>query len=169
MTFRGSRPRSRPRSARWRRSTRRPPPRRFTVTPSSASTRHLARSRSRRLPRPQWCPSGEALLHRGGPRSDGFRAPILTAVPATRPPSVYRGNPFVVEAGLAWYGGEPFLYRWTRRRRSCGSRTAFRCNTSRRRGAISESVYQTNWRGYELAQPKERFARCAAGDRRASR
>ncbi len=92
-------------------------------------------------------PIGEALLIEGlkrrFPRADFY-------VSATRPPSVYRGNPFVVEAGLA-YGGElPFdetaeIMRFANR---------VPLQYQPKACAISESVYQTNWRGYELAQPK---------------
>jgi DNA topoisomerase-6 subunit B len=71
-------------------------------------------------------------------------------VSTTRPPSVYRGNPFVVEAGLA-YGGdlppeEPAdIMRFANR---------VPLQYQPKACAISESVYQTNWRGYEVAQPK---------------
>ncbi|MDB4995777.1 MAG: topoisomerase subunit [Myxococcaceae bacterium] len=91
-------------------------------------------------------PIGEALLIEGLKRR--FKADFY--VSTTRPPSVYRGNPFVVEVGLA-YGGElppdetvdvmrfanrvPLQYQ----PKAC---------------AISESIYDTNWRAYELSQPK---------------
>jgi DNA topoisomerase-6 subunit B len=92
-------------------------------------------------------PIGEDLLIEGlkrrFPRADFY-------VSTTRPPAVYRGNPFVVEVGLAYGGDLPLdeqaeIMRFANRvplqyqPKSC---------------AISESVYQTNWRGYELAQPK---------------
>ncbi len=91
-------------------------------------------------------PIGETLLVEGLKRR--FKADFY--VSTTRPPSVYRGNPFVVEVGLA-YGGElppdetvdvmrfanrvPLQYQ----PKAC---------------AISESIYDTNWRAYELSQPK---------------
>jgi DNA topoisomerase VI subunit B len=92
-------------------------------------------------------PIGEALL------IEGLKRRFTKAdfyVSATRPPSVYRGNPFVVEVGLAYGGDLPLdepadIMRFANRvplqyqPKSC---------------AISESVYQTNWRGYELQQPK---------------
>ncbi|MBW2999044.1 DNA topoisomerase VI subunit B, partial [Candidatus Woesearchaeota archaeon] len=69
----------------------------------------------------------------------------------TRPPSVYRGNPFQIEAAIA-YGGElsaddtvkllrfanrvPLLYQQS----SC---------------AITESVIDTNWRSYGLQQSRK--------------
>jgi DNA topoisomerase-6 subunit B len=91
-------------------------------------------------------PIGEALLIEGLKR----RFKNAYYVSATRPPSVYRGNPFVVEVGLA-YGGdlppdEPAeIMRFANRvplqyqPKSC---------------AISEAIYDTNWKAYELAQPK---------------
>lgn len=73
---------------------------------------------------------------------------FITSV--TRPPKVYRGNPFQVEVGLV-YGGQlaadrPIeLYRFANRvpllfqRGACG---------------ITEAVTRTDWRNYELSQPK---------------
>ncbi|MDP9000388.1 MAG: DNA topoisomerase VI subunit B, partial [Myxococcota bacterium] len=92
-------------------------------------------------------PIGEALLIEGLKRRFS-RADFY--VSTTRPPAVYRGNPFVVEVGLAYGGDLPLdeqaeIMRFANRvplqyqPKSC---------------AISESVYETNWRGYELAQPK---------------
>ncbi len=68
----------------------------------------------------------------------------------TRPPKVYRGNPFQVEVGLAYGGTYPAdktveLYRMANRvpllfqRGACG---------------ITEAVTKTDWRNYELTQPK---------------
>ncbi len=92
-------------------------------------------------------PIGEGLLIEGlkrrFPRADFY-------VSATRPPSVYRGNPFVVEAGLA-YGGELPLDETAEIMRFA-NRVPLQYQP--KACAISESVYQTNWRGYELAQPK---------------
>jgi DNA topoisomerase-6 subunit B len=92
-------------------------------------------------------PIGEALLIEGlkrrFPRADFY-------VSTTRPPSVYRGNPFVVEAGLA-YGGELPVDETAEIMRFA-NRVPLQYQP--KACAISESVYQTNWRGYELAQPK---------------
>jgi DNA topoisomerase-6 subunit B len=71
-------------------------------------------------------------------------------VSATRPPKVYRGNPFVVEVGLAYGGDLPVdepaeIMRFANR---------VPLQYQPKACAISESVYQTNWRGYELPQPK---------------
>jgi DNA topoisomerase-6 subunit B len=68
----------------------------------------------------------------------------------TRRPSVYRGNPFLVEVGLA-YGGEMLmdqpvtLYRY-----------ANRVPLQYQQGgcAITKSVIGTDWRGYQFQQPR---------------
>ncbi len=92
-------------------------------------------------------PIGETLLIEGlkrrFPRAEYY-------VSATRPPSVYRGNPFVVEAALAHGGDLPLdepaeIMRFANR---------VPLQYQPKACAISESVYQTNWRGYELQQPK---------------
>ena len=68
----------------------------------------------------------------------------------TRPPKVYRGNPFQVEVGLAYGGSWPpdksiELFRFANRvpllfqRGACG---------------ITEAVMRTDWRNYLLSQPK---------------
>ncbi len=92
-------------------------------------------------------PIGEALLIEGlkrrFPRADYY-------ISTTRPPSVYRGNPFVVEAGLA-YGGELPLDELAEIMRFA-NRVPLQYQP--KACAISEAVYQTNWRGYELAQSK---------------
>ena len=68
----------------------------------------------------------------------------------TRPPKVYRGNPFQVEVGLAFGGSWPAdkpieLFRFANRvpllfqRGACG---------------ITESIVKTDWRNYLMSQPK---------------
>jgi DNA topoisomerase-6 subunit B len=68
----------------------------------------------------------------------------------TRPPKVYRGNPFQVEVGLAYGGSWPpdksiELFRFANRvpllfqRGACG---------------ITEAIVRTDWRNYLLSQPK---------------
>ncbi len=77
-----------------------------------------------------------------------FKADLYYAV--TRPPTVYRGNPFLIEAGIA-YGGElpaeepveimrfanrvPLLYQQS----AC---------------AMTKAIVSTSWRSYNLQQPK---------------
>jgi DNA topoisomerase VI subunit B len=92
-------------------------------------------------------PIGEELLvtglRRRFPNAEFF-------VSTTRPPSVYRGNPFVVEVGLAYGGDMPTdeqadVMRFANR---------VPLQYQPKACAISESVYDTNWKSYELAQPK---------------
>ncbi|MFO0677679.1 MAG: DNA topoisomerase VI subunit B [Polyangiaceae bacterium] len=91
-------------------------------------------------------PIGEELLVAGLKRR--FNAEFY--VSTTRPPSVYRGNPFVVEVGLAYGGDLPIdetadIMRFANR---------VPLQYQPKACAISESVYQTNWKSYELQQPK---------------
>ena len=92
-------------------------------------------------------PIGETLLIEGlkrrFPRADFYAS-------TTRPPKVYRGNPFVVEAALAYGGDLPVdepaeIMRFANR---------VPLQYQPKACAISESVYQTNWRNYEMQQPK---------------
>ncbi len=92
-------------------------------------------------------PIGETLLIEGlkrrFPRADFYAS-------TTRPPKVYRGNPFVVEAALAYGGDLPLdepaeIMRFANR---------VPLQYQPKACAISESVYQTKWRNYELSQPK---------------
>jgi DNA topoisomerase-6 subunit B len=68
----------------------------------------------------------------------------------TRPPKVYRGNPFQVEVGLAYGGSWPAdktieLFRFANRvpllfqRGACG---------------VTEAIVKTDWRNYLLSQPR---------------
>ncbi len=91
-------------------------------------------------------PIGEELLIEGLKRR--FKADFY--VSTTRPPSVYRGNPFVVEVGLAHGGDLPFeepaeVMRFANR---------VPLQYQPKACAISEAIYDTNWKSYELAQPK---------------
>jgi DNA topoisomerase-6 subunit B len=91
-------------------------------------------------------PIGEPLLIEGLKRR--FKADFY--VSTTRPPSVYRGNPFVVEVGLA-YGGELPLDESADIMRFA-NRVPLQYQP--KACAISEAVYQTNWKSYEVPQPK---------------
>ncbi len=108
----------------------------------------MARSQVKILPPPATCvvPVGEALIMEGLKRR--FKGEFFTS--HTRPPAVYRGNPFVVEAGVA-FGGTlskedsadvlrfanrvPLLYQ----PRAC---------------AIHEAVLKVDWKSYGLSQRK---------------
>ncbi|MFN3466167.1 MAG: DNA topoisomerase VI subunit B, partial [Candidatus Brocadiales bacterium] len=89
-------------------------------------------------------PIGEELILKGLERQ--FKADFYTAT--TRTPSVYRGNPFLVEAGLA-YGGElpqeglARLFRFANRVPLLYQQSA--C-------IITESVIDNSWRNYGLQQ-----------------
>ena len=71
-------------------------------------------------------------------------------VAATRPPAVYRGNPFVVEAAMAYGGDLPgdapiSLLRFANRVPLLYQQGA---------GAINKAVVSTSWRPYGLQQPR---------------
>jgi DNA topoisomerase-6 subunit B len=92
-------------------------------------------------------PIGESLLIEGlkrrFPKAEFYSS-------TTRPPKVYRGNPFVVEAALAYGGDLPGedpadIMRFANR---------VPLQYQPKACAISESVYTTNWRNYEMQQPK---------------
>jgi DNA topoisomerase-6 subunit B len=91
-------------------------------------------------------PVGEELLQRG--LEQRVRAEFFSAV--TRPPAVYRGNPFQIEVGLA-YGGdlagdEPVdLYRYA-------NRVPLQYQQSG--CAITKSVIGTDWKKYGVQQSR---------------
>tara|TARA_Y100000034_G_scaffold136745_1_gene215388 strand:- start:3571 stop:5148 length:1578 start_codon:yes stop_codon:yes gene_type:complete len=68
----------------------------------------------------------------------------------TRPPSVYRGNPFIIEAGIA-YGGDIPKDEHIRLLRFA-NRVPLQYQLSA--GSISKSVLTTAWRNYGLSQSK---------------
>jgi DNA topoisomerase VI subunit B len=69
----------------------------------------------------------------------------------TRPPAVYRGNPFIIEAALAW-GGENADAESPAR----VLRLANRVPLLYQQGGCCayQSVINTNWRNYSLSQPR---------------
>jgi len=69
----------------------------------------------------------------------------------TRPPAVYRGNPFIIEAALAYGGGGQEADAPARVLRFA-NRVPLLCQ----QGACCayQSVVQTNWRNYGLTQPR---------------
>jgi DNA topoisomerase-6 subunit B len=91
-------------------------------------------------------PIGQELLEKGLKKE--INAEFYTAV--TRPPSVYRGNPFIVEAGIA-YGGQQnaeesmHLLRYANRVPLLYQQGA--C-------AVTKSVLNTAWRNYGLSQSR---------------
>ncbi len=91
-------------------------------------------------------PIGEELIIKGLKKE--VDAEFYTAV--SRPPSVYRGNPFIVETGLAYGGSLPSdelvkLYRFANRVPLLYQLSA--C-------ATTKSVVSTVWRNYGLSQSK---------------
>ena len=91
-------------------------------------------------------PVGEALILEG--LKQMVKADFYTAT--TRSPAVYRGNPFLVEAGLAYGGGLPAeelvdLWRFANRVPLQYQQSA--C-------AITRAALSTDWRSYGLQQGK---------------
>ncbi|MEA2036621.1 MAG: DNA topoisomerase VI subunit B [Nanoarchaeota archaeon] len=91
-------------------------------------------------------PIGEELLERGLRKE--INAEFYCAT--TRPPAVYRGNPFVVEAGIA-YGGEQAADESMR-----ALRYANRVPLLYQQGAcaVTKSIVNTVWRNYGLSQSR---------------
>jgi DNA topoisomerase-6 subunit B len=106
-----------------------------------------ARRRAEAKPEPGHDSGGQSPPEEGVEKIKGHNYFIATV---TRPPKVYRGNPFQVEAGLAYGGSWPAdkpveLFRFANRvpllfqRAACG---------------ITEAVVKTDWRNYLLSQPR---------------
>jgi len=110
----------------------------------AAKSKPRGKGKAKPAPAPQ--PS-EVEADEGVEKIKGHEYFIATV---TRPPRVYRGNPFQVEVGLAFGGSWPAdkqveLFRFANRvpllfqRGACG---------------ITEAVVKTDWRNYLLSQPK---------------
>jgi DNA topoisomerase VI subunit B len=91
-------------------------------------------------------PIGEELIERA------MRAEVQAEfyAAATRRPEVYRGNPFMVEVGMAWGGSLPaeepaVLYRF-----------ANRVPLQYQQGAcaVTRAVTSTEWKSYQVQQPR---------------
>lgn len=89
----------------------------------------------------------EAPLEEGEEKIKGHRYFVATV---TRPPKVYRGNPFQVEVGLA-HGGS-----WRADSTIELYRMANRVPLLFQRGAcaVTDAVVKTEWRKYEMSQPR---------------
>jgi DNA topoisomerase-6 subunit B len=118
------------------------------LSPAEVERIHKALQSAKLMAPPTNClsPIGEEAIRAGLEKR--FKAELFEAV--TRPPSVYRGNPFQVEVGLA-YGGElPAdelieVYR-------LANRVPLQYQASA--CAISKSVLSVDWRGYGLSMSK---------------
>lgn len=89
-------------------------------------------------------PIGEELLEKGLRKE--INAEFYTAV--TRPPAVYRGNPFIIEVGIAYGGNQPGD------KSANVIRFANRVPLLYQQGAcaVNKSIVQTTWRSYGLNQ-----------------
>ncbi|HKQ60937.1 MAG TPA: DNA topoisomerase VI subunit B [Candidatus Polarisedimenticolaceae bacterium] len=118
------------------------------LTPPQVELLFQAISKVKIMAPPTAClsPIGETLLQRG--LEARVQGEFFTAV--TRPPAVYRGNPFQVEVGVA-YGGalpaeEPIeLFRFANRVPLQYQQSA--C-------AVTKSVISVDWRNYGLQQSR---------------
>lgn len=118
------------------------------MAPEEVEALHKAMQQVKLLAPPAACvvPIGEELMRRG--LESRFRGELFTS--STRPPSVYRGNPFVVEVGLAYGGDIPAD-------EPCDvMRFANRVPLQYQKGAcaITEAVTDVAWRNYGLTQPR---------------
>ncbi len=89
-------------------------------------------------------PIGEELLEKGLRKE--INAEFYTTV--SRPPAVYRGNPFLVEVGIAYGGSQPAEGSVTILRFANRVPLLFQQSAC----AASKSIMQTNWKPYGLQQ-----------------
>lgn len=118
------------------------------VAAREAEGLHQALGRVKIMAPPTDClsPIGEELLQKA--LRERVEADFYTAV--TRPPTVYRGNPFQVEAGLAYGGDLPgdelaALYRYANRVPLQYQQSA--C-------AMTKAVVELPWRNYRISQSR---------------
>jgi len=91
-------------------------------------------------------PIGEELLRRS--LEQGVQADFFTSI--TRPPAVYRGNPFQIEAALAWGGNLPAEELCTLLR--FANRVPLQYQQSD--CAITRAVMEVDWRNYRVQQAR---------------
>jgi DNA topoisomerase-6 subunit B len=115
------------------------------MKPGKKTAAKAAKASGKAEPAPEAVP--DAPREEGVEKIKGHNYFIATV---TRPPKVYRGNPFQIEVGLAYGGSWPAdktieLFRFANRvpllfqRGACG---------------ITEGIVRTDWRNYLLSQPK---------------
>jgi DNA topoisomerase-6 subunit B len=119
-----------------------------SLKPDDIERLHRALSQVKVMSPPAACvvPIGEELILKG--LQKGVQADFVTST--TRPPAVYRGNPFIVEAGLAWGGNLPgeelaSLFRFA-------NRVPLQYQQSD--CAITKAVMDTDWRNYRVQQAR---------------
>lgn len=119
-----------------------------TMQVAAAEKLHAGLAQVKLMAPPSNCisPIGEELLLRA--LQQDVRADFYATV--TRPPAVYRGNPFQIEVGLAYGGDLPgdelvTLYRYANRVPLLYQQSA--C-------AITKSILAIDWKSYHLAQSK---------------
>jgi DNA topoisomerase-6 subunit B len=115
---------------------------------AEAERLHKAMNETKLMAPPTNCivPIGEELLLRA--LQQELKADYYAVV--SRPPSVYRGNPFLIEAGIAWGGDLPAeesftLYRYANRVPLLYQQSA--C-------AVTKGVIGVEWRNYQVQQPR---------------
>ncbi|RME28564.1 MAG: DNA topoisomerase VI subunit B, partial [Deltaproteobacteria bacterium] len=118
------------------------------LKPEQIEALHRAMGQVKVMNPPASCvvPIGEELLRAS--LEQGVEADFFTSV--TRPPAVYRGNPFQVEVALAWGGNLPAeepvtLYRFA-------NRVPLQYQQSD--CAITRAVLDLDWRHYKVSQPR---------------
>ena len=118
------------------------------LTTPQAEALHKSLAQAKVMAPPAACvvPIGEALISVG--LQKGIAADFFTSV--TRPPSVYRGYPFQIEAGLAWGGALPgdelcTLYRFA-------NRVPLQYQQSD--CAITKAVMDVDWKSYRVSQSR---------------
>jgi DNA topoisomerase-6 subunit B len=118
------------------------------LAPEQVEALHKAMGQAKIMNPPTNCvvPIGEELIYAG--LKQGVEADFFTSV--TRSPSVYRGNPFQIEVGLAWGGSLPAealctLYRFA-------NRVPLQYQQSD--CAITKAVIETDWRNYKVSQSR---------------
>ncbi len=126
----------------------RPTARPRTVGRKDAERLHKAIARTKIMAPPTNClsPIGAELIEKALTRN--LKPEFVCTV--TRPPAVYRGNPFLIEAGLAYGGGEAseelaMVYRYANRVPLQYQQSA--C-------AMNKAVISVPWRNYEIQQSR---------------
>jgi len=118
------------------------------LAPEQVEALHKAMGQAKIMNPPTNCvvPIGEELIYAG--LKQGIEADFYTSV--TRSPSVYRGNPFQIEVGIAWGGSLSAddlctLYRFA-------NRVPLQYQQSD--CAITKAVIDTDWRNYKVSQSR---------------